>query len=126
MILDPIRLSRSAPQGTQISVAASSSRGYLPLSGVTLQPVSGARAQGGWVGKTRGGEADRGSRVVCETLKPKASGYSFMSIAISVPFPTPEGPAITIGRITCKPHRLIRANVETRIKKNVGNNVGKS
>jgi hypothetical protein len=30
----------------------------------------------------------------------KEGTYSFISIAISVPFPTPDGPAMTIGRIT--------------------------
>eukprot|EP00961_Rhodomonas_salina_P150878 2031791-Rhodomonas_salina.2 len=37
----------------------------------------------------------RGPLVVWLTLNPKASGNSFWSFSISVPFPTPDGPAIT-------------------------------
>ena len=36
--------------------------------------------------------------MVWETQKPKEPGKSFMSRAISVPLPTPDGPAITRGR----------------------------
>jgi hypothetical protein len=37
-------------------------------------------------------------RVVWLTLNPKRPGKSSISFWISVPFPTPEGPHITIGR----------------------------
>jgi hypothetical protein len=38
-----------------------------------------------------------GCRVVFETLNPKSFGYLVMRRFTSVPLPTPEGPAKTIG-----------------------------